>query len=198
MTDRMLNAIESGRLSADLDVALKAAFAKIEAKIKTFADHYYDDDGQVTPIETRDVPGFMPYTNGGYELELRGLISLADSEGVYPAQVADMVEQYAEASDVEDAGGDDAGWADGFYRYVVRSPIYLKENFRSESKQDEVFFCAGINPYSPGEHGEKVDWLFERGVLIADLTPAVIEAIGDEIIVAFEKSRERQPAEAAA
>lgn len=186
------NAIETQALSPELNAALLATLEKIKADLVGLPDHYYDDRPVIEPVSSVGYEGFAPYTNGGYDLEVRGMISLAAERGKGPAPAQWLIDQYIEEVDEADQDADDYDEAalrevyDGFYRYQVRALIFLKDNDRNITGADELYLWAGINPYEPGEHGSHAHLVYETTLPLADLTADKIDAAGGEIMASFD------------
>lgn len=192
-TDTVIrDAITTGEVPADLAAGFEQVLNQLSTACQTFGDVYLDvRDGEYAAqrVQAENVPGFWSWNNGGFEFEVRGLISYAASEGVAPEALADLVEQYNEASAKEDEEDDeDAGWADGFYRYFGRIFVRKAGEFRNETGQDEVIFLAGINDAGPDEGGEE-HLLINEVKPLSEVTVAVVEDFGRRAAAAFEETR---------
>jgi len=189
--DDKINAFETGLVNAACAAAIVAGIERTRAHLVGYSDHYYEDSPTIDEVPSVGSAGFAPYTNGGYNLEVQGLISQAAETGNSPAQVAGLIEQYIEAEDKYEADetgeADEPTWADGTYRYQVRVLAFLKDNYRNESGEDEVLFYGGVNPYSPGEDGARTDDVFEVTLPLAGLSVTKIESTFDALIAAFDR-----------
>lgn len=187
------DAITTGEVNAALAAAFEQALNQLSTLCQTFDDVYLDvrDDEYVAHrVQAENVPGFWSWNNGGFEFEVRGLISYAASHGVAPEALANLVEQYNDAAYKEDQeGGEDAGWADGFYRYFGRIFVRKAGEFRNETGKDEIIFLAGINDAGPGEAGGKEHLLIDEVKPLAEVTPEVVADFGRRAAAAFEETR---------
>lgn len=187
------DAITSGLVPAEVAQAFEQTLKQLSTTIQTFDDVYLDvRDGEYDPqrVQAENVPGFWSWNNGGFELEVRGLISYAASEGVAPEPVAYLVEQYNEAAAKEDEEDDyDASWADGFYRYSARIFVRRAGEFRNETGQDEVIFWAAINDSGPDEADGQNRAYIDEVKPLAEVTPEVVADFGRRAAAAFEGSR---------
>lgn len=185
-----INAFDTGLVNGPCAAAIVAGLEKARAHLVGYSDHYYEDRPTIDEVPSVGHDGFAPYTNGGYTLEVRGMISQAAESGNCPAQVLSLVEQYIEAEDKYEADesgeADEPTWADGTYRYQVRVLAFLKDNYRNVSGEDEVLFYGGINPYSPGEDGARTDDVFEVTLPLAGLSVTKIESAFGFLIAALD------------
>lgn len=210
--DEEQDAFKTGVLSPVVVAAIEAELLRVRDALGRFGDTYEVDEAKVQEVDAEGYPGFVPYTNGGRWVEVRGMIAQAASEGNYPRSAHYYVEQYLGAQSDEEEGGDEADWADGFYFYQAKALVFLKGNSRNQTGEDEVYFFATVNTaeyggdsgkgkFNPdlpeGEGGQgDLDDVFDRTVKVSDLTAASVREIADEIIQGFRKNRNRVPVNA--
>lgn len=177
--------------------------------------------GDVEEVETKARDGFIPYTDGGFEAIGFASLHNAHSSGCIPdiiqpyldRDLEDMAQQFEEEHKIpfddviqdelhplyEEACDYENSWLSegGTYFYKVRVLIYLKDNHRNESGEDEAYFLAALNtdfeygrddiPWLAcyGTNPQKSQWLFERNIPLKDLEYMDIQALANEAIGAL-------------
>lgn len=74
----------------------------------------------------------------------------------------------------------------GEFWYEARAHYYTKENYRNKSGEDEIWFCSGINDDFTYGRDSSLNVLFERNVLVSELTPELLEELEAAMVDAVE------------
>ena len=183
----------------------------VERVTEQIASDYDAYGHQVSDVLSESVPGFIPYTDGGWDgvahFSLYGEAAYALPEmksfleGDYKFAQEEFRREYELADDADVAEhGEWEDWLttweqddDGCFFMKVRALIYSAENHRNETGQDEVILCVGFNDDfgygrdSVGAWAGNVGthWKWERTIPLADVTPELLAECETEALKAL-------------
>ena len=156
--------MELMKLPPKLLACLEACLEDHRTGFNNYEIFYHPDNVEKIPHKSYD--GFIPFTNGGYELSFISELSLADGSGSHSAMVKPFIEQSQSDAleefkrdnpDFDETKQDDPLWEEfydfenqyssegGEFWYQLRVIFFAADNHRNITGKDEIYIISGTN-----------------------------------------------------
>lgn len=163
--------------------------------------HYHPDN--VEKIAHKGYDGFIPFTNGGYELSFMSDLSLASGSGSHSKVIQPYIESCQkdaleyfkqENTDFDETNSEDQLWNE-FYEYEsnylcessefwyqLRVIFYSADNYRNVSGKDEILVISGTNTDFTYGRDSGLQIAFEKNLIVDGLTcKRLVDTLQDAI-----------------